>query len=283
VRITSSSGRSYTVAANISLLFAEVDLLDRPAAAAAAGFDEVEVWWPFSSPAPSSAEVDAFVSAIERAGVALTGMNLYAGDMPAGQRGVLSDPAQVDDFVRSLRVASEIASRTGCAGFNALYGQRIAGVPPEEQDRTATANLAEAARVLGDRGGVVLIEPLSRGLNGAYPLESAADALAVVQRVREDLGQTAIALLFDTFHLANNGQNLIDVIRRHVSDIGHVQLADAPGRGEPGSGSIDFAAVIDCLADAGYDGSVAFEYAPTSTTARSLATLSALTRPRVEA
>ncbi|MFF1877093.1 hydroxypyruvate isomerase family protein [Leifsonia sp. NPDC058230] len=274
MRISSSGGRSYALAANISLLFTEVDLLDRPAAAAAAGFEAVESWWPFNGPAPAASDVDAFVSAVEDAGVALTGMNLYAGDMPSGERGVLSDPSRVDEFATALRVAADVAGRTGCAGFNALYGQRIAGMDPDAQDRTATANLTRAVRVLGDLGGVVLIEPLSRGLNGAYPLESAADALAVVHRVREASGRDAIAFLFDTFHLANNGEDLSEVIRRYVVDIGHVQLADAPGRGEPGSGTIDFEAVLDGLSEAGYTGTVALEYAPTSTTETSLAMLS---------
>ena len=231
-----SGGRGYAVAANISLLFTEVPFLHRPAAAAAAGFEAVECWWPFGGPAPEPGAVDEFLAAIREAGVRLAGMNLYAGDMPAGERGILSDPSRGEEFASSLRISADVARRTGCAGFNALYGQRIAGTDSAEQDRVATENLATAVRVLGDAGGVVLVESLSRGLNGAYPLETAADALEVVHRVREASRRETIGFLFDTFHLANNGEDLVGVIRRHAGDIGHVQLADSPGRGEPGSG-----------------------------------------------
>jgi hydroxypyruvate isomerase len=276
VRISAVGGGSHELAANISLLFSEVPLLERPAAAAASGFSAVESWWPFNGAAPSATEVDAFVGAVDDAGVALTGMNLYAGDMPAGERGVLSDPSRNDEFASALAVALDVARRTGCAGFNALYGQRIAGADPAEQDRNATANLATAAQALGEVGGVVLIEPLSRGLNGAYPLLTASDAVDVVHRVRDASSAASIAFLFDTFHLAGNGDDLGAVIARFATDIGHVQLADSPGRGEPGSGAIDFVEVLTGLDSVGYAGTMAAEYVPTTTTVASLSAFAAL-------
>lgn len=247
-------------AVNCSILFTDLPLLERPAAAKDAGFDAVEFWWPWpAKPVPSAAEEDAFCQAVEDAGVRLIGLNLYAGDMPAGERGVLSDPARATGFRDSVEVTARIAERTGVRAFNALYGQRLDGVAASEQDRVATQNLAYAAGQVAAFGGTLLIEPLARGLNGAYPLETAADAVAVVARARA-AGAANVAFLLDTFHLASNGDDVEKAVRRHAADIGHVQIADAPGRGRPGTGGIDFGALFALLDEAGYAGRIALEY-----------------------
>ncbi|MCP2339984.1 hydroxypyruvate isomerase family protein [Actinomadura rupiterrae] len=249
--------RRYAV--NCSILFTELPLLERAAAARDAGFEAVEFWWPWpEAPVPSESEIDAFCQSIEDAGVRHIGLNFYAGDMPAGERGVLSDPARAAEFRESAGVLERIAERTGVRAFNALYGQRLDGVSAAEQDRVATQNLAFAARRVAAFGGTVLVEPLARGLNGAYPLETAADAIAVLRRVDEP----NVKFLFDAFHLASNGDDLERVVREHAADIGHVQIADAPGRGAPGTGGIDFGALFRALDEAGYDGWTALEYKP---------------------
>ncbi|WP_433324625.1 hydroxypyruvate isomerase family protein [Spirillospora sp. CA-294931] len=248
---------------NCSILFTELPLLERPSAAKAAGFDAVEFWWPWPGvPVPSEGELDAFCQSLEDARVLLTGLNFYAGDMPAGERGVLSDPARAAEFRAGAEVLARVAERTGARAFNALYGQRVQGVAAAEQDRVAARNLAFAARRVGAFGGVVLIEPLARGLNGAYPLETAADALAVIERVRAESGARNLRLLLDTFHLAANGEDPAAVAREHAGEIGHVQIADAPGRDRPGTGEIDFAALDRALTETGYAGLVALEYRP---------------------
>jgi hydroxypyruvate isomerase len=260
----STDADGYGLIANISLLFSDLPLLDRPAAAAQAGFEGVEAWWPWpQSAVPSVDEVNAFVEAISRSGIPLTGLNLFAGDMPGGQRGIVSDPARTDEFVANLDLVVRIAERTGCRGFNALYGQRQVGVDTNAQDQCARANLALAMHRLAEVDGTVLVEALSRGLNGAYPLETAADVITIVDAVRASTGRDNIGFLFDTFHLTNNDEDLVAVINRHAHLIAHVQLADAPGRGEPGTGTIDFDAVLDHLWQRGYNGLVACEYAPT--------------------
>ncbi|WP_019633157.1 TIM barrel protein [Actinomadura atramentaria] len=244
-------------AVNCSLLFTGLPPLERPAAAAAAGFGAVEFWWPWpDAPVPPAAEVDAFCAAIEDAGVRLVALNAYAGDLPGGERGVLSHPGRVAEFRASLDVLAEIAGRTGVRRFNTLYGQRIAGSDAAEQARTADANLAHMA---GTVPGTILIEPLARGLNGDYPLATAADATAVVARARA-AGVADVAFLLDTFHLAHNGDDPVKAA--HSDVLGHVQFADAPGRGRPGSGAVDFAGVLAALGAAGYDGWVSLEYVP---------------------
>lgn len=255
------------LSANVSLLFGELPYLERFGAAASAGFQSVESWWPFSGAVPTPAEVDGFVGAIGAAGIPLSGLNLYGGDLAAGERGVVSHPGRRAEFEANLEVVAGVAARTGCRVFNALYGQRLPGVREADRDATALANLSEAVARLD---GTVLIEPLSRGLNGDYPLETARDAIAVVERVRDATGLGNIGLLFDTFHLANNGDDPLAVINEWAPFIAHVQLADAPGRGEPGSGSLPFAAVLERLWGAGYRGVVACEYVPTGATLESL-------------
>lgn len=263
------------LAANVSLLFDELPLLDRFGAAAAAGFDSTESWWPFgASPAPTDAEVDALLAAIDASGVPLSGMNLYAGDMPAGERGIQSHPGRTAEAAESLTVMERIARRTGLRACNALYGQRLEGVDPAEQDAVAVENLAAAARRLGELGVTILIEPLARGLNGRYPLETAADGVRVVERVREATGLDNIALLFDTFHLASNGEDLRGVIADHHELIAHVQIADSPGRGEPGTGDVDVPGVVEALWGSGYRGVVAAEYKPTRPTIETLGWMS---------
>lgn len=243
--------------ANCSILFPDVPLLERPAAAAAAGFDAVEFWWPFPASVPGDAEVDAFVAAIRDAGVQLTGLNFAAGDMAAGDRGLASWPGREREFRDAVAVAVGIAGQLGTGVFNGLYGNRIDGARPEDQDELATRNLAAAAEAAAAIGATVVLEPLSGA--SRYPLLTAADALAAADRV----GAPNIALLADLYHLAVNGDDLAAVVDRHIARIGHVQIADAPGRHEPGTGDIKFAELLAALDAGGYAGRVGLEYAPT--------------------
>ncbi|AEA27090.1 Hydroxypyruvate isomerase [Pseudonocardia dioxanivorans CB1190] len=249
--------------ANISLLFAEVPYLERFARAAAAGFTAVETWWPWSDPVPPPGGVDTLVAALDDAGLRLAGCNLYGGDLPAGERGIACDPARTEEFAANLDAVVGIARRTGCPVFNGLFGRRRPDVPVSEQDALAVAQLATAARRLGEVGGTVLVEALGRGLNGTYPVTNAQEAVAVVDRVRETAGADSAGFLFDTFHLTTSGDDLPQVIADHVGVIAHVQVADAPGRAQPGTGVVDVPGVVDALWAAGYRGAVAAEYSPT--------------------
>jgi hydroxypyruvate isomerase len=248
-----------SIVANVSLLYADLPVLERFQAAREDGFDLVESWWPFDTAAPSNEEIDALLRAIEEAGVRLVAFNLYAGDMGAGERGVLSHPGREVDLQRSLTATARIAQRTGCAHFNALYGLRIRGVSDEAALDVALTNLSRATAALD--GATLLLEPLSRAANIGYPLESLDDAERVRARAAAH-GVRSIGLLFDSFHLASNGRDLEKEIRDHARHIAHVQLADSPGRGAPGTGDIDFVAVLRTLSESGYSGRIAVEYAP---------------------
>src|SRR5919198_4452237 len=172
--------------AHLSMLFTELPLLRRPAAAAAAGFDAVEFWWPFDTAVPADRELDAFAGAVEDAGVALVGLNFFAGDMPGGDRGLVSWPARSAEFQDNIDVTVDIGERLGCRAFNALYGNRVDSVPAKSQDDLAVENLAKAGRAVARIGGTVLIEPVSG--SPPYPLRTAADAVGVLDRVAQDTG-----------------------------------------------------------------------------------------------
>jgi hydroxypyruvate isomerase len=256
---------------NCSIIFSEIALHARPAAAAAAGFGAVEFWWPFGTTAPADSDVDAFVSAIHDSGTQLVSLNFAAGDMAAGDRGLASWRGRSGQFRDSVDVAIGIGQRLGCRSFNALYGNRMDGAEPVQQDARALANLLYAARAAAAIGGQVLIEPVSGAER--YPLLTAADALAVVNRVNAASGLGNCALLADLYHLAINGDDLDATITAHAASIGHVQIADAPGRGEPGSGSLAIEPRLTRLAAAGYNGWVGLEYRPTGNSADSFAWL----------
>jgi hydroxypyruvate isomerase len=264
------AGHSLPYLANCSLLFTEEPLLRRPAAAAAAGFSAVEFWWPWPEPVPPDRDVDAFVAAIRDAGVTLVALNFFAGDLAGPDAGVLSIPARSGQFRDNVDVAVGIGQRLGVRGFNAPYGNRVDGVPAAAQDELATENIGLAAKAVQAIGATVLIEALSGPK--PYPLRTADDAVAVVRRAR-DAGPANVAFLCDLYHLASNGDDVDAAIARHTGDIGHVQIADAPGRGEPGSGRLDLNRHLAELAGRGYRGWVSLEYQPTTSTETSLAWL----------
>lgn len=252
---------------NCSILFTELPLLERPAAAKEAGFAAVELWWPFASPVPTDREADALVRAINDAGVQLVGMNFFGGDLPGGDRGVLSIPKRSDEFRDNIDATLGLGEQLGCRAFNALYGNRVEDASPEEQDELAAENLALAARAASRIGGTVLVEPVSG--TPSYPLKTAADALAVIDRV----GEPNVGLLADLYHLAVNGDDVEKVIAEHTARIAHVQIADNPGRNEPGTGDLPLEEQLTALEGGGYTGWVGLEYKPSAASVDSFAWL----------
>ncbi|MEU8656113.1 hydroxypyruvate isomerase family protein [Actinoplanes philippinensis] len=250
-------------AANMSMLYGHLPLLKRPAAAAAAGFTAVEAWWPFSKPEPGDKEVDAFAAALNAAGVHLVAMNLIEGDMRAGDRGWLSSPDRHGDFLASLDTATGFAERTGCTMLTALYGNREPGVDPDRQDRLAAENLATAA-VAADRVGArVALEAISRREAPDYPIIDADTAAQTVDAVNEITGLTNTGLLCDLYHHGRSGEDVPALLHTHRARLLHVQVADDPGRGRPGSGKLDYPAFFAALTGIGYGGWIGLEYEPT--------------------
>ncbi len=256
--------------ANISILFTELPLLERPAAARAAGFDAVELWWPFSAPVPAPAELDRLGDALGEAGVALVGLNFDGGDLAAGERGLLSlvDPDSGARFTDNVACALAFAESQGTRVLNALYGNRVEGVDPRAQDEVARERLAYAADAAAGIGARVVLETQNHLDSPLYPLVDPADAAALVETMRSG-GHDNVGLLCDYYHLAMEGFDLLGSTDRYLHLIDHVQLADAPGRHEPGTGAVDYPAVLGHLAGAGYPGWVGCEYRPSGASAAS--------------
>ncbi len=251
-------------AANISLLFTEAPFLERPALAARAGFSAIELWWP-----PADA-LDRLEDAVRDAGVEVALLNFDAGDMAAGDRGLLSDPARLDAFRANVPVALDLASRLGCTRLNALVGVRVPSLTLEEQLELARESVAWAAGEAAVVGASVLVEALNTFENGAYLLTRTDEARRFVDAV----GRADVLLQYDAYHMQRMEGNLSETLRAHLDRIGHIQIADVPGRGEPGTGEIRFDFLLAEIDRLGYDGWVGLEYRPsTGSTEASLAWL----------
>jgi hydroxypyruvate isomerase len=255
----------FVFAANCSLLFTEVPLLQRPAAARAAGFVAIEFWWPWpDQPVPADSDIDAFLAAVRDAGVPLIGLNFFAGDLAGADSGVLSIPARSAEFRDNIAVAVGIGAALDVRVHNALYGNRVADATPEQQDELAVENLTLAAEAAADNDATVVLEPVSGPK--PYPLRTADDVVAVLDR----LSVRNIGICWDLFHLANNGDDLDAALAAHAARIAHVQVADHPGRGEPGSGVLELERHLATIAASGYDGYIGCEYQPITSTLDSL-------------
>jgi hydroxypyruvate isomerase len=260
--VTAAAKHNFTI--NLSILFNELPLLERPAAAAAAGFTAAELWWPFGeNHTPSQAELDALRKSFSDAGVQLTGLN-FLDDLARGARGTVSVPAEKERFRANVPVTAALAESLGTKALNALYGNRVEGVDPAEQDELALENLILAAEAAHAVGAILLIEALNKPESPDYPLVSAAAAVAVVDKVNAATGLGNAKFLCDLYHLARNGEDLAAVIDTYADRFGHVQIADTPARNEPGTGELDFEDLFARLTAAGYTGRIGLEYKPST-------------------
>jgi hydroxypyruvate isomerase len=255
--------------ANCSILFAEIPTLERPAAARDAGFEMIESWWPFSSARPDSDAVDAWVRAVESAGVQLVAQNFFSGS--TGDRGVLVAADREREFEDAIESLGEIGRRLGCRMFNAPYGRLDPLQPAEAQHATARRHLERLAEFAAGLDATILLEPMS-GI-ADYPITSVADVEKVTSAL-SDHARERIGLLADLYHLGRNGED-VDTLLTRPEAIAHVQIADAPGRHEPGTGSLPIRRWLDALDRNGYDKRVALEYEPSTDAARAFDWLTA--------
>jgi hydroxypyruvate isomerase len=246
--------------ANITLLFTELPLAQRFAAAARAGFDGVEIQFPY--------EADA--AALRRAAgdLPIVLINVPAADGRGGN-GLSTDAAQQGVFLRALDQAVRYAEILRVQKVNVLPGPPPAGQPPDVTDGTLVENVRLTARRMAEIGVRTLVEAVNPfdvpgfWLDGLHPALSFLDGLA----------DPSVQLQFDFYHMARTEPDLPRAIERAGWRIGHVQFADHPGRHEPGSGEMDFAAAFAALRGVGYDGAVSAEYRPAGATTEGLAWL----------
>ena len=243
--------------ANLSILFPALPYMDRFRAAAEAGFRLVETWWPNDALA-AGIPLDEIASEIESRRLQLVLLNFAAGDMKGGDRGLASDPDRVEEFRANVPVAIDLARRLGCKKLNALAGNVTGGGDRPGQLRLLAESLAFAADAAGEAGMSVMVEPLNAHDTPRYMLPDSTAAMDLIDSV----GRPNVLLQFDVYHLIMAGEDPFEVIRRVGPRIGHVQLADVPGRHEPGTGTAPFPAILGALEEAGYHDAFGLEFAP---------------------
>ncbi|MCC6177693.1 MAG: TIM barrel protein [Chloroflexi bacterium] len=247
-------------AANLSLMFPEVDQLARFKAAAEAGFTHVEMLFPFHF------DLDAIERELKSNGQTMILFDTDAGDFAGGERGYLCDPAQKERFHQSVKDALAIAPRLGTTLLNALAGKIPQGVSVDEARKTVVENLKRAAPLCEDAGVTLMSEGLNTVQTPGYFLDTSKLGFAIV----DEVGSPAVKFQYDIYHMQIMEGNLIDTIRNNVDKIGHFQVADNPGRHEPGSGEINYANVLKAIDESGYKGYVALEYVPAGETVAGL-------------
>jgi hydroxypyruvate isomerase len=242
--------------ANLSFLFKEVPLAQRFARAHEAGFRGVEFMWPGADDLPAVAQ------AVAETGLEVALFNFDAGDIAAGDRGLLSDPDRQERFRSNVPVALELAARIGCRRLNALAGVRRADLELDAQLELARTNVAWAADQARAQGASIMIEAINSYENGPYLLDTTTKAVSFLDAV----GAENVALQYDVYHMQRMEGNLSETIARLLPRIGHVQIADSPSRHEPGTGEINYAYVLDLLERSDYGGWIGLEYNPSTPT-----------------
>ncbi len=252
--------------ANLTMLFNEVPFLDRFQAAAGAGFKGVEFLFPYAF------DKDAIAERLDQHGLVQVLHNLPAGDWDAGERGIACHPDRVGEFRDGVGRAIEYATALGCKQLNCLAGIAPAGVDAEKVHATFVANLRFAASKLEEAGIRLLVEPINTFDIPGFHLNRTAQAIALI----EEVGSPNLWLQHDVYHMQRMEGELANTIARHLPRIAHMQIADTPGRHEPGTGEINYAWLFRFIDQLGYDGWIGCEYKPAAGTREGLGWIAAL-------
>ena len=250
-------------AANLTMMFTEHPVLERFDRAAEAGFAAVEFLFPYEERTADLRD------ALDRNGLELVNFNLPAGDFAAGDRGYANDPRRVAEFRDGVDRALDIAAALGSPKLNCLAGLTLADVPVADQWAALEENLAYAAEEASKAGVLQMVEPLNTFDTPGFLLGTLSAGFALVERV----GHPNLKVEYDVYHAQRTEGNLAATIRARIGQIGHVQIADSPGRNQPGTGEINFPYLFAVLDEVGYDGWVSLEYRPLGPSAASVAWL----------
>jgi hydroxypyruvate isomerase len=247
-------------AANLTMLFNEVDFLDRFDAAAKAGFRGVEYLFPYAYDKNQLAEK------LKTLKLTQVLHNLPAGDWAGGERGIACMPARIGEFQDGVGKAIEYATALGCKQINCLAGIAPAGTAPEALRKTFVANLQFAAGKLKTADIKLLIEPINTFDIPGFYLSRTAQALEIMN----DVGSDNLFLQYDVYHMQRMEGELAASLKKNLSRIRHIQIADNPGRNEPGTGEINYSFLFKHIDQIGYDGWIGCEYKPATTTTAGL-------------
>jgi hydroxypyruvate isomerase len=243
-------------AANLTMLFTEVSFLDRFERAAKAGFTAVEFLFPYAFAAADIRQ------RLDANGLQLVLHNLPAGDWDAGERGIACLPDRVDEFRDGVGRAIVYAKTLGVGQLNCLAGKAPMGASDAVLRKTFVDNLKYAAAELKAAGLKLLIEPINSFDIPGFYLNRTAQALSIL----DEVGADNAFVQYDIYHAQRMEGELAATLQKHLARIGHIQLADNPGRNEPGSGEINYAFLFAHLDRIGYAGWVGCEYKPATTT-----------------
>jgi hydroxypyruvate isomerase len=243
-------------AANLTMLFNEVPFLDRFAAAAEAGFEAVEFLFPYPFKAAELAE------RLEANNLKLVLHNLPAGNWEGGERGIACLPDRKGEFQEGVGRAIEYAKALKVPQLNCLVGIPTAGVSRETALSTIVDNLRYAAGELKREGIRLLVEPCNSYDIPGFALNRSSEGLDIIEKV----GSDNLFLQYDIYHMQRMEGELAATIKKQFAKIAHIQLADNPGRNEPGTGEINYPFLFDLLDTLGYAGYVGCEYKPKTNT-----------------
>lgn len=243
-------------AANLSMLFTEVPLLERIDLAAKHGFRAVEVQFPYEVSA------EQIRARLDHNRIPMVLHNLPAGNWASGDRGIACNPSRRPEFREGVALAMDYAITLGVTQLNCLAGKPGDSLADAVTRKTFVENIAYAADELGRKGLRLLIEPVNGRDVPGFWLDSVPKALAILDEVNSD----NVALQFDIYHAQRSGGEIAGTLERNLHRIGHIQFADNPGRNEPGTGELNFSFLFDLIDRLDYKGWVGAEYKPATTT-----------------
>lgn len=250
-------------AANLSMLFTEVPFLERFERAANAGFEAVEFLFPYAH------TVEEIQERLDATGLKIVLHNLPAGDWDAGERGIACDPNRVDEFRAGVAKAVTYAHALGVPQLNCLAGKVPAGSDPVVLRRTFVENLRFAASALSAANIRLLVEPINPFDIPGFYLNLTDEALSIL----DEVGAANAFVQYDIYHAQRTEGELAATMQKQLGRIGHIQLADNPGRNEPGTGEINYPFLFAHLDRIGYDGWIGCEYKPAGNTEAGLSWL----------
>ncbi len=253
-------------AANLTLLFTELPFLERFGAAAQAGFEAVEFLFPYGY------DKDALAGQLRRHRLVQVLHNLPPGDWDAGERGIACHPDRVGEFRQGVARAIEYATALECRQLNCLAGIAPPGASAQQVRATLVDNLRFAAAELGRAGIRLLVEPINVFDMPGFYLNRTAQAIDLL----DEVGSDNLFLQYDIYHAQRMEGELGNTIARYLPRIAHMQLADNPGRHEPGTGEINYAWLLRHIDRLGYEGWIGCEYRPAAGTQAGLGWMQAL-------
>ncbi len=248
-------------AANLTMLFTEVPFMERFVSAREAGFSAIEYLFPYEF---NAVELKAQLGQNRLTQVLF---NLPAGKWEEGERGIAANPERIEEFRAGVAKAVEYALALGVGRLNCMSGKRISGYDEDKQWSTLVGNVRYAATVLQEKGLRLMVEPINHFDIHGFFLNRTEQALKLI----DDVGMQNVFLQYDVYHAQREEGDLAATLRKHIDKIGHIQIADNPGRHQPGTGEINFPFIFKEIDASGYRGYVGLEYVPIPDSKSSLA------------